>query len=1089
MPQRSRGPIRVKFEQESIPESGLPGLLSTRIRDVAQRSKNEEELKIGIEYLLKETLQTLGIPTQVQYERSVYRSRRADALYPGVVIEYKRPGSLRSRTTRETAIDELRDGLKGMSRQEVIARRFIGIAIDGLNIVFVRGRAPGKAARSAKVQSTLEGGTLPDETELEVLGPVEINPATVERFLLYLRQLGRRTLSPEGLVEIFGPAGGLAGKAVGVVLEQLHGSKNRRVATLFEEWDRIFGIVYGKDLARAQRDMGEIARLYRLPADAGLKNALFCVQTYFALLMKMLAAEILSLRSGGLVSSFVHRWSVCTDEELRSEMEELESGGLFRTLGIRNFLEGDFFSWYLEEWSPRLAASIREIATALGEFEPATTELEPDQAKDLLKRLYQFLVPRAIRHDLGEYYTPDWLAEQLMDASGYEGSLGTRFLDPACGSGTFLVLAIKRVVSTLEGSIEADASGAAEKVLANIVGFDINPLAVLAARTNYLIALTPLRKEALADIELPVYLADSVLTPESYPTLLEKRYFHFRTTVGDFRIHQSLVKKGVIDKVLTNLEESISHHGSASTFRESLRDTVADEEAVSQNLADLFGRMKKLESEGRDKIWTRILKNNAAPIYVGRFDYVVGNPPWIHWEDLSEEYRAATTDLWERLGLLSRKEGRAYVAQSAVDFSVLFTYASVKHYLTPTGTLAFLISQTVFKSELGGRGFRQFRLPGRDKLMRIEEVDDLSSFLPFEGAANKTSFFALKNGAETQYPVRYIDWQLRPGFTVSQAGAKPANGFLKTELEARPSTADPLSAWSTATRKDADLFSKIYGQAAYGAKVGADTLGANGVYWVDPLASSPDGFVRLRNRPESGDNKSLPVREASVESDLVFPLVRGRDITGRWRANPSCAILVPHDRRTGWRAIDPAVMQTRYPRALSYFQAFRDVLANRPSYKDRRAKHPYYIIFRVYPESFYPYKVAWQRMTKEMKAVVLSPARLGPLENREVIPTDTVTFVSAKKKEEAHFICAILNSTSVRAAISAYSLQGRGFGAPHILEHVRIPRFDSGSALHASLASSSLMAHEAASNNDEGSLARVESEIDQKTKKLFGISS
>jgi hypothetical protein len=46
---------------------------------------------------------------------------------------------------------------------------------------------------------------------------------------------------------------------------------------------------------------------------------------------------------------------------------------------------------------------------------------------------------------LGEYYTPDWLAEFTMDRSGYEPAPGVRLLDPACGSGTFLVTAIKRM--------------------------------------------------------------------------------------------------------------------------------------------------------------------------------------------------------------------------------------------------------------------------------------------------------------------------------------------------------------------------------------------------------------------------------------------------------------------------------------------------------------------------------------------------------------------------------------------------------------------------------------------------------------------
>ena len=57
----------------------------------------------------------------------------------------------------------------------------------------------------------------------------------------------------------------------------------------------------------------------------------------------------------------------------------------------------------------------------------------------MLKMLYHGLMPREIRHNLGEYYTPDWLAEHVLNELGYAGQIDKRLLDPACGSGTFLV--------------------------------------------------------------------------------------------------------------------------------------------------------------------------------------------------------------------------------------------------------------------------------------------------------------------------------------------------------------------------------------------------------------------------------------------------------------------------------------------------------------------------------------------------------------------------------------------------------------------------------------------------------------------------
>jgi len=89
-------------------------------------------------------------------------------------------------------------------------------------------------------------------------------------------------------------------------------------------------------------------------------------------------------------------------------------GWPFNEYGIRNFLEGDFFGWYLATWEKEVEAAVRELVMRLAEYDPGTLELAPENARDLLKKLYHLLLPREIRHDLGEYYTPDWLAERLI---------------------------------------------------------------------------------------------------------------------------------------------------------------------------------------------------------------------------------------------------------------------------------------------------------------------------------------------------------------------------------------------------------------------------------------------------------------------------------------------------------------------------------------------------------------------------------------------------------------------------------------------------------------------------------------------------
>jgi SAM-dependent methyltransferase len=205
---------------------------------------------------------------------------------------------------------------------------------------------------------------------------------------------------------------------------------------------------------------------------------------------------------------------------------------------------------------------IKEISRTLSEFEPATTTLNPDSTRDLLKKLYQYLVPKEVRHRLGEYYTPDWLAELLLNEVGYDGNNFKRFLDPACGSGTFLVLAIQRAIKWGRENGRPDLE-IAKSIKANIWGFDLNPLAVIAARTNYLFALGDLVNEILdrgGTIEIPIYLCDSILTPTRTSGNLFGEFLEVSTSVGKFQIPANWVKESfTLSRAAPLIEEMVKN--------------------------------------------------------------------------------------------------------------------------------------------------------------------------------------------------------------------------------------------------------------------------------------------------------------------------------------------------------------------------------------------------------------------------------------------------------------------------------------------------------------------------------------------------
>lgn len=89
---------------------------------------------------------------------------------------------------------------------------------------------------------------------------------------------------------------------------------------------------------------------------------------------------------------------------------------------------------------------------------------------------------------------------------------------------------------------------------------------------------------------------------------------------------------------------------------------------------------------------------------------------------------------------------------------------------------------------------------------------------------------------------------------------------------------------------------------------------------------------------------------------------------------------------------------------------------------------------------------------------------------------------------EAHYLCAIINSTPVREFIKSFSSAGRGFGTPSVMEHVGIPKFDPQNALHLKLAEISKQCHQLKLEGKDEEIKKLEKENDALVEELFGIS-
>ena len=98
--------------------------------------------------------------------------------------------------------------------------------------------------------------------------------------------------------------------------------------------------------------------------------------------------------------------------------------------------------------------------------------------------LYETVIPPDERRQLGEYYTPDWLAREMVRELVTD-PLNQKVLDPACGSGTFIAAAVAHFIHTAIPAEEAPKlhpKDVLDRLRNAVTGIDVHPVAVHLAR-------------------------------------------------------------------------------------------------------------------------------------------------------------------------------------------------------------------------------------------------------------------------------------------------------------------------------------------------------------------------------------------------------------------------------------------------------------------------------------------------------------------------------------------------------------------------------------------------------------------------------
>ena len=133
----------------------------------------------------------------------------------------------------------------------------------------------------------------------------------------------------------------------------------------------------------------------------------YAIQTYFSVLIKIMMQDIL------------------TDGDESYTDRDIVRGRFAVEKGIINYCNYDWYSWPEFEMDNGFSDVMKKIRVSISNYRSLISleEFADMNNYDFIKQMYEAIIPRELRHALGEYYTPDWLAEEVLNTVlSFEGA-------------------------------------------------------------------------------------------------------------------------------------------------------------------------------------------------------------------------------------------------------------------------------------------------------------------------------------------------------------------------------------------------------------------------------------------------------------------------------------------------------------------------------------------------------------------------------------------------------------------------------------------------------------------------------------------
>lgn len=742
---------------------------------------------------------------------------------------------------------------------------------------------------------------------------------------------------------------------------------------------------------------------------------------YISVIAKLLCANLISKRA--LSSS-------------DNELIQILNGAYFENRNIYNFVEYDYFGWlnyHIETEIPTL----RAIQEDLRVYDFTRTPQE-----DLFGDLLVQLANRSQRLLLGQELTPRWLAKKLVGRVSEELVQGEypRYLDMCCGSGSMIV----ETISLARGMINANMPH--EEMISMIqnaiTGFDIDPLAVMLAKINWLVNTHDLFSTA-DRITIPIYHADSLFYDN--PLTISRDADGVYTTY--LRLDDQLIgipqfvissDHSIFDTIVDKCYDCI--HGpriDRESFYRIIANNLQDFEISDENLTSikrfsfsLFETLYELNAQGKNGVWAFMLKNSFRPsLLKPSFNGIVSNTPWLALSKIqSNPYKISLKELADTLSIRPTDSSFLHL-----ELATVFLINSIQRYLQPGAYFGCILPDSV----LAGFHHNKFRT---------------GKFADGGIQANFTDIWELPSETFRNRAIVLFGKKERFTRTENYQGRIIESEQLSHDAEFHVLTDGNRTVWSR--NRNIEL---LDAEIVYGFNQGADVLPRylffynheeqNQSYVISSISSNhvDNPYSYFLSNMHVGREYHVP--SAAIPKPLFHEVLLSNVVHPFVVSCPPKALLFISKHDGVWNAMtDEEIIS--YPRSVintndaikREFVRFKGVDVNMYSstlnYRNKlqcqRFRVGDYIV--VYGAGGSNICAAYYLVTEQNAGVVID---------------QTLYWTVVRTESEAIYLCALLNCPALNEIITAFQPRG-AFGERHIhtLPIQYIPRFDEENMMH-----------------------------------------